>query len=414
MNPVTKFVVGSTFPIHPPRGGGQLRIFHLYGQLARHIPVDVVALVEGDQAATTRELAPGLTEIRVPKSAAHAAEERGLHVHAGIPIADIAFTLLHELTPAFSDAVAASATDGCVLVASHPYAFPAMSAAAPGQQCWYDAHNVEADLKAAMLSRWRRIGRRLLRRTREVERECCRRASLVLTVSAQDGRRLRHLYRVPDDRCRVVPNGVDASSIHFRAPAERRRLSERLRMCEPLALFIGSWHEPNLRAARQILDLARRVPEVRFGIAGSVGIPLDGKELPANVELFGVVSDELKQALLAVASLALNPVQHGSGTNMKMLDYMAAGVPVISTAVGARGLALDESSPIWIARPDQFDTAIRALLEEPLQAAAIRVRAARRHVEAHFDWAVVARGLLEAIGTPAADQARASSVASTA
>ena len=126
----TKFVVGSTFAVYPPRSGGQLRIFHLYQHLARHRPVDVVALVGPAEPASRSSIAPGLTEIRVPRSAAHVAAETQLNA-SGVASTDIAFTRLHRLTPAFSYAVACSAVPGCVFLASHPYAFPAMHAAGP-------------------------------------------------------------------------------------------------------------------------------------------------------------------------------------------------------------------------------------------------------------------------------------------
>jgi glycosyltransferase involved in cell wall biosynthesis len=41
-----------------------------------------------------------------------------------------------------------------------------------------------------------------------------------------------------------------------------------------------------------------------------------------------------------MADLALNPVTSGAGTNIKMLEYMAAGLPIITTVVGSRGLNL--------------------------------------------------------------------------
>lgn len=395
MTAVTKLVVGSTFGIFPPRGGGQLRIFHLYRQIARYREVDVIALVDRDDPASRRMLAPGLTEIRVPKSAAHGAAEAELRV-TGVSVTDAAFIDLHHLTPAYAQAVARSWVPGCVFVASHPYAFPAMRGAHDRAEWWYDAHNVEADLKAAVLPRTR-IGKRLLARTRDVERECCAEAQLVLAASTEDAQRLRALYRVQGARLRVVPNGVDASAIRFVAPSERRALRRQLRLADPLALFIGSWHEPNLIAARQIVRLAEQVPEVRFGIVGGVGIPLQAEERPDNVELFGVVGDELKQALLGIATVALNPVLAGSGTNMKMLDYLSAGVPVISTDVGVRGLDLDRERDLRVVAPAEFGRALRATLDEPDELADARARHARSEVEDRFDWRAVCAPLLERI-----------------
>ena len=396
MSSPTKFVVGSTFPTQPARGGGQLRIFHLYRQLARHRPVEVIALVDEDQQPSRRELAPGLTETRIPRTQAYLAAEGKLHV-TGVAVTDMAFARLHRLTPAFSEAVAAAARPGCVFVASHPYAFGAMRAVDPGAVWWYDAHNVEVDLKRAIVS-GSANGRRLLRWTREVERDCCRRAQLVLASCAEDAERLRSLYRVPGGRMKVVANGVDTAAIRFTPPSERRELARRLRMTQPLALFVGSWHGPNLAAAGQIVELASEFPEVGFAIVGSVGIPLREMALPPNVEPFGMVSDELKEALLSVAAVALNPMLHGSGTNMKMLDYLAAGIPVISTQVGMRGLALEGGRDLRVAEPAALGGALRDALEEPGESADSRARATRRKIEERFDWQAVAAPLVAMIG----------------
>jgi len=391
MSGVTKLVVGSTFAVHPPRAGGQLRIFHLYRELARHCDVDVVALVDRDQPASRRVLAPGLTEIRIPKSARHDAAEAELRV-TEVSVTDAAFPDLHSLTPAFSEAVSRSVTPGCALVASHPYTLPAMRAVDARAAAWYDAHNVEADLKAAVLPRTP-TGKRLLARTRAVERECCKQAQLVLASSAEDAKRLRALYRVPAARVKVIPNGVDTSAIRFVAPSERRTLRRRLRLERPLALFIGSWHEPNVVAARDVLRLAGEVPEVHFAIVGSVGIPLQPEARPDNVELFGVVADDLKEALLRVAAVALNPMLVGSGTNMKMLDYLAAGVPVVSTPVGVRGLDLDHERDLRVVEPAEFAAAIRATLSDPDSVVDARAREVRREIEQRFDWTAVAAPL---------------------
>ena len=392
----TKITVGSTFGIYPPRGGGQLRLLHICRHLAARCPVDVIALVAGDEPALQRELAPGLREVRVPKSAQHVAAEAELEREAGVPVTDVAFPELHELTPAFAQAVSASAAPDGALLASHPYTLPVLAAAQAEPRIWYDVQDVEADLKATMLA-GTGVGARLLAATCEVERTCCEQAELVLAVSAEDASRLQTLYGVPESKLALVPNGVDTGAVRFTEPAQRRELSARLLMDSPLALFIGSWHGPNLAAVRRIIELAPRLAEIEFAVVGSVCLPFDDLELPPNVKLMGVVDDELKETLLDVAAVALNPMSEGSGTNLKMLEYLAAGVPVVSTEFGARGLQLDPQRHVRIAAPREFGSAIMAMLDEPLEQAQARALQAHHHVEERFDWAVVARHLLHAV-----------------
>jgi glycosyltransferase involved in cell wall biosynthesis len=41
--------------------------------------------------------------------------------------------------------------------------------------------------------------------------------------------------------------------------------------------------------------------------------------------------------LLSAADVAVNPIQSGSGSNLKLAEYVAAGLPVITTPIGLRG-----------------------------------------------------------------------------
>src|SRR5690606_30956110 len=136
-----------------------------------------------------------------------------------------------------------------------------------------------------------------------------------------------------------VPNGVALDEIDYIQPSQRRALQGTAGLeTTPLALFMGGRHGPNPEAAEELLRAAPLPPEVQFVVVGSVGLPFREREIPDNVRLLGQVPAHVRNELLAVADVALNPMYSGSGTNLKMLDYFAAGIPVISTAFGARGL----------------------------------------------------------------------------
>lgn len=387
-----KLTVATTFGVFPPRGGGQQRIWGLYSELARAgVEVEIVALVDSGAPGGVRRRAERIVEVRVPKSPGHDDAEHALHRAAGVPVTDIALTLLHERTPAYGEALARSARDATAVVASHPFAQPAIEAhcAAP---LIYEAHNVEADLKGGMLQL-----PELVAAVRDVEGACCREASQVTVCSQADGARLRELYGVDGERMVVVPNGVDATAISFTGPDLRAERKRRLGLdATHLALFIGSWHEPNVVAARDVLEAARRLPDVRFLIVGGVGIPLADDPIPANVDLCGVVEGGFIASVLGLADVALNPMRSGSGTNLKMLDYLLAGVPVIASPVGARGLELEPGGHYLAAEPDGLADAIEALRAEPPAVTAERVAAAHAAVRDRYAWPVIARRWLEA------------------
>ena len=54
----------------------------------------------------------------------------------------------------------------------------------------------------------------------------------------------------------------------------------------------------------------------------------------------------------------------GSGTNINMLDYMAAGLPIISTSVGARGLNLKNHSDTIICNISKFPLQIKKIFKD--------------------------------------------------
>ncbi len=83
-----------------------------------------------------------------------------------------------------------------------------------------------------------------------------------------------------------------------------------------------------------------------------------------NVLLLGQISDEEKVELYRSADVALNPMLGGSGTNIKMLDYMAAGLPVITTPIGARGLDLENYYSAMICEITEFPAKILEVLSD--------------------------------------------------
>ena len=139
-------------------------------------------------------------------------------------------------------------------------------------------------------------------------------------------------------------------------------------------------------------------------VAGSVCLAFDDVAIPPNLQLLGVIDEGLKLTLLSVASVALNPMTTGSGTNLKMLDYLAAGVPVVSTAVGVRGLELDPDHHLRVAPAGRFAAAISDVVAEPEAEATRRATGARAYVAERFDWERVVDDLvsvIEALPVPA-------------
>ena len=391
-----RLVVAATYPIHPPQGGGQVRAAQLYRGLSEVFDVELVTLVGPETGAAVTQITPALRERQVPKSARHAAAELALEREAGTMVTDIAMSELYAETPEYLAALGEAAAGARAVVACHPYAFPAIREVTDAP-VWYEAQDVEASLKQHVLGSSEQA-RRLLARAETVERQCCKDAELVWACSPEDREDLIGRYAIEPDRVLVVPNGVALDEVAYVPPAVRHEHKRRLRLEDRfLALFIASWHEPNLAGARELVKLAPRVPEIDLMIIGSVGLALTDWPLPKNVQVTGIVSLEFKQTALGIADAALNPVRTGSGTNLKMLEYFGSGTPVLSTAFGARGLGVRAGEHFIEAEPGGFPAALQRLRMLGPEDSEPMVAAARAHVEKTLTWQAITNELLASL-----------------
>ncbi|MCU1453441.1 MAG: putative glycosyltransferase [Acidimicrobiales bacterium] len=400
-----RVVVLATFRVDDPVGGGRLRCYHLYGALARHADVEVVSLVEPFDGAASWEIRPGLVQTMVPRSPAQVDVGVELSGRARMPVTDIVAGTHIWTTPAYLDTLRAAARGADLVLLAEPYLHPALAAAGVSLPFVYDAFNVEADLKASVLPATP-IGRDLLARVIAVERAAVRGAAAVTACSAPDAAALAKHYAISAADVTVIPNGTDTATAVLdpeRRRAAARRWRDRFvqvgtsgRQPAHLAVFFASWHPPNLDAARLIVDLAPDLPDTLFVCAGSHGDAFRSRRLPRNVVFPGVIGNRSKSALLACADVALNPMRTGSGTNLKLIEYLSAGVPVVSTAFGARGVEVVGGEHLLLADADGFSAAIRACLDDPA-AAHQRALAGRALAVARYDWQALGDRLADVV-----------------
>jgi glycosyltransferase involved in cell wall biosynthesis len=170
---------------------------------------------------------------------------------------------------------------------------------------------------------------------------------------------------------------------------------------EPLTmLFVGSFrHDPNRVAmdwfARHVLPLIlARQPQARLVLAGSDPPPAHAyADLAANLEMLGYVDDV--RGPLSRYAVFVCPILSGSGVRVKLLEAFAAGIPVVSTAVGAEGLAVEDGEICRLAdTPEGFAERVLALWDNPEEAARM-ARRARAEVEAHWDMPAITGKLVE-------------------
>ncbi|MCW0212463.1 MAG: glycosyltransferase family 4 protein [Pseudonocardia sp.] len=157
-------------------------------------------------------------------------------------------------------------------------------------------------------------------------------------------------------------------------------------------LFLGSLDNPNnTDAVRWFLDEAwtgvhAAVPGAGFAVVGRRATP----ELSSALRDRGVrltVDAPDVHVHLRAAAVFVNPVRAGAGINIKMVEAMAAGLPVVTTTVGARGLHWRPGEHLVVADgAADFTAAVVGLLVDPAERAAIG-EAGRRFVRTELDGA---------------------------
>lgn len=376
-------------PIDPPTGGGRLRLLGLYHGLGHGHQAHYVGTYDWrGPGARTQQLTPTLLEELVPLSEAHfAAADRRAGEVGGKCVIDTTFHAMAHLSPDYVEAARKAARDADIVVFSHPWIYPLVrDVLTPERQLVvYDAHNVEGLLRTELLDDGA-AGSEVARGVVAVESEMCRAADLILACSHEDREAFANLYGVPAGRIRVVPNGTFTRKILSPSVDEKHAVRQRLGVeGRPVAFFLGSFYGPNLAAARFIADvLAPALPDVLFVIAGGVGEGLRDIAQRANLKVTGQIPEDDKIAWLHAADIAVNPMFGGSGTNIKMLDFMAAGLPIVSTDIGARGIETSERSFV-IAHAGTFADTVRGLLANPDEKARL-ADGARAQADRFYSW----------------------------
>ncbi|MGD0130506.1 MAG: glycosyltransferase [Bryobacteraceae bacterium] len=165
-------------------------------------------------------------------------------------------------------------------------------------------------------------------------------------------------------------------------------------------LFLGSFrHPPNQEGlnwfTKNVLPaVLEHKPRARLVIVGSQPPPSHSlPDLPDNIELRGFVEDVREP--LARYAVFVCPILSGSGMRVKLLEAFAAGIPVVSTPLGAEGLAEKDGEICALAEdPADFARKIVELFDEPERARKLACRA-REHVVATRDMRVLTERLVE-------------------
>ena len=373
----------------PPESGGARRMFELIRQLAARHDVVTLSLAGPDEDVALNERELGrVVAVRVPATARMppSAAKRRTQLRSLLSPRSFHHYFYRQaaLQRRLRELLTAERFD---LV---QFEYSAMGGYdAPGLPRVVDVVDIEYDVLGQQ-AREGSIARRIFnaveaRKFAGEERAAWCAATVCLATSEQDAERIA---AITGGRVAVIPNGVDTG--YF----QRRPLDG----TDPRDLvFVGALrYRPNAEAVlffvEQVMPLLRRsVPGVSLTVVGADPPPEISALCGPDVQIAGTVPDVRPH--LAAAGTVVVPLHVGGGTRLKILEAFAAGRPVISTRLGAAGLAVrDGEELLYAEEPAEFVAALRRLIEQP----ELRQRlAGNGHalVRARYEWAAIVRRL---------------------
>lgn len=223
--------------------------------------------------------------------------------------------------------------------------------------------------------RW--VARLEAERLRRYERTVCESADQTVVGSPTE----REALGSPPSLA-VVTSGVDLAEFPYRREGR----------VPDTVIFSGNMgYFPNVQAAlwlgRTILPaIGRAIPTVRLHIVGArpAGRILRLARQDPRITVTGHVDTVASH--LGRAAVALAPMQAGSGQQLKVLEAMAAGAPVVATTLAVAGIEARHGEHLLVADDaEAFAAHVGRLLRDPKLAADLAARG-RRLVEDRYSW----------------------------
>lgn len=370
--------------------GSKLRTYHLGRVLGAQAWVALLAFAE--QGQSVRDLAEIFEQVvTVPRGKGYSFGNVLRGAMGTTPLPLLNYTT-EEMKRALARVLEEHDFDVVQVVSFHLMNYlPVIRAARSRPLAVCDWHNVESDLMRQYAESERNLARktyarRTARLMSEFEERALNEFDAHLVVSEDDAERLRGVNSKA--RILVIENGVDVASFANEGATRKSRI-----------VFVGSMdYHANIEGvtsfARNVWPLLHgKKPELSFTIVGRDPAP-SVRELSsiAGVEVTGSVDDVRPYYREAIAAVV--PLNVGGGSRLKILEAMAAGVPVVSTTRGAEGLVVRNGKDILLVESNkEFVDAVIGLADNQELRNRI-IAGGRALVGERYDWSKIGATLL--------------------
>lgn len=363
--------------------GAKLRNYHLARVLALQAEVSLLAFSEPGQDPT--ELTPAYDKVvTVPRDQGYSLGKLLRGAVGNTPLPLLNYTS-EEMKQALARILNEKEFDIIQIESIHLMNYlPVIRAARSRSLVICDWHNVESDLMRQYAESQSNIARktyarRTARLMSESEVRALREFDAHLVVSEHDASRLRTMNS--GSRIQVIENGVDVDYYH---DDDQTKIRKRI-------VFVGSMdYHANIQAA---ISFATNVWPMVHEKHSEMTLTIVGRDpstsvrelaTMAGVEVTGSVEDVrpyYREAVIAVV-----PLKVGGGSRLKILEAMAAGVPVLSTTLGVEGLYVHNGENILLSDSNEgLAGAIMSLMSDSDLRTQI-ISGGRKLVADRYDW----------------------------
>ena len=388
-----KITLAVPFAVFPPHDLKTRRLFHFYRHLAEEFAIEIVSLASVGKPHYKGIIAPGLTEIRVPKSSKHQQAEIEMVQELGANVADATLMKLYKLSPRYLSALKRSIKNSDIIISYQPYLFSAIREIS-NKPIWYEATGIERELKKKLLPE-NEAGTEFWESIVNLENKCCQTSNLIITANEDLAHDLVNKLTVEAEKVICVPQGIDTERLEFVSYEQRSLNKEKLGLKDSfLAIFTGTGNPNNADEARAILNIASKLQDMNFLLLGDVGIFFEPRLTPPNVRFIPSMDEKTKSIITSTADVALNPVKKGFDTQSMMLEYFCQGIPVISTRFGVKGLGVEHEKHCLIGDVWRFPELLVSCKKEDIVNKKNRLNNVRKYVTNNFEWSEIAHKFL--------------------
>ena len=385
-----KLLVVNFFPaFFPPSSGGEQRYYYLYFYLSNYFDITLLSPTHPEHSYEIVEFNNSFREHRVPKELIHIQLHQEMNrLNIGPECSGLVVALAGGVPNKFHDIFLELSDKADLIIHDCPFTLPYdLNFDQYKKPRIYNSYNVEYLLMNQIFQGPAKDS--LLEFIKSLESDLLEIVQLTFATSEEERLSFCETYKCNPSQIALAPNGFEPSVIDRYSTQEENNndyISNK-----PNILFMGSSHPPNIEAGKFICEeLAPQLLDFNFLIMGSVCKYI--KSVSANIKLLGFVTDGDKKRLLDSCSVAINPMFSGAGTNLKMLDYMAAAASIVTTKIGARGLSLFSGTDAIIVEKREFSSAISKLVGDPILAKQLGKRAKQIAFE-RYTWQSIANSI---------------------